>query len=60
MVDFLRAFDFRRVMWVVARDSECELEAATFVHALVGLDCECEVEDVVWIVEVCSHSLAER
>ena len=40
-------------------DSECKVEASTLVHALVGLNREREVKDIVWIREVCLHRRAE-
>ena len=39
-------------------DGEVEVEGPAFVHALVGLDRECEVEDVVGVGEGCLHRFA--
>lgn len=55
MVYLLRALDFRRFVREALADCECEVEFAAFVHALVWLDREGEVERVVWIGEVCFH-----
>lgn len=38
-------------MWIIVVHNECEDEAATFVHALVWLDCKGKVEDIVRIRE---------
>ena len=59
MVNLLRALHFRRVVGKVLVDSEREVENPAFVHALVRLDCECEVEDVVGVGEVGPHGGAE-
>ena len=36
-------------------DRKCEVKSATLVHALVGLDGECEVEGIVRVWEVGFH-----
>lgn len=59
MVDLLCAFDFGRVMWEILVDREAEVEHATLVHALVGLDGESEVEDVVGVGEGHFHRASE-
>jgi len=59
MVDLLRALDFRRVVGKVLVDGECEVEDPTFVHALIGLDGESEVEDVVRVREGGAHGGAK-
>lgn len=35
--------------------SKREDEATTLVHALIRLDCESEVENIIWIRECCLH-----
>ena len=40
-------------------NGEAEVERTAFVHALVRLDGECEVQDIVGIGEGCSHCFAE-
>lgn len=52
MVYLLRALYFRRVMREVLVDSEGEVEAAPFVHALIRVDRKSKVEDVVWVGEL--------
>lgn len=49
MIDLLRTFHLRRVMWEVLIDSEVEVERSTLVHALVRLDGERKVQDVVGV-----------
>ena len=60
MVDLLRALHFRRVVREILVHGEGKDETAPLVHALVGLDRECEVEDVVRVREVGLHRRAER
>lgn len=38
---------------------ECEIEAAAFIHALVRLDSECKVEDIVRVWKIRFHGAAE-
>lgn len=59
MVDLLHALHLGRVMGEVLVDLEVEIEAAAFVHALVRVDSELEVEDIVGIGEMCFHGRAE-
>lgn len=59
MVYLLHALDLRWVMREVLIDLKVEIEAAAFVHALVGIDGELEVEDIVRIREMCLHGRAE-
>lgn len=59
MVDLLRTLHLRRVMRIVIGDLERELEAAALVHALIGINGEREVENVVWVLEVGAHCVAE-
>ncbi|KAJ8107795.1 hypothetical protein OPT61_g8616 [Boeremia exigua] len=59
VVDFLRALDLGRVVREVLVDGEAEVEAPALVHALVWVDGEREVEDVVWVWEVRLHRRAE-
>ena len=59
MVDFLRALHFRWVVGEVLVNGESKVEDPAFVHALVRLDGQCEVEDVVRVGEVCAHGRAE-
>ena len=60
MVDLLCALDFWRVVGEVLVDLEVESEASSLVHALVGVDREFEVEDIVGVREVRLHRCAER
>ena len=60
MVDLLRTLDFRRIVREVLINGEAEVEAPALVHALVWVDGERKVEDVVWVREVCLHCCAER
>lgn len=59
VVDLLRAFDLGRVVGEVLIDRKAEVEAAAFVHSLVRVDGECEVEDVVGVCKVCFHRCTE-
>lgn len=59
MVDLLRALDFRRVVRKVLIDLEIEIKATSFVHALVRIDSELEVEDIVGVREVGLHRCTE-
>ena len=59
MVDLFFTFDFRWLVWEVLADCEGEIEDTAFVQAFVGCECECEVQDVVGIREVCLHRRAE-
>lgn len=59
MVYFLTAPDLRWLVWKVLVDVEIESKLAVAIHALVGLDRQDKVEDVVWIREVGSHGRAE-
>lgn len=59
MIDLLRTLDLGRVMWEVLIDSEVEVEGAALVHALVGLDGENEVQDIVRIGEGHFHRATE-
>ena len=58
MVYLLRAFDFRWIVWEVLVDREVEMESSTLVHALVWLDGESEVEDIIWVRELGLHCAA--
>lgn len=60
MVYLLRAFHFRRVMREVLVHSESEDERAALVHALVGLDRKCEIQDVVGVRECHFHCVSQR
>lgn len=53
------AEDLGRFVREVLVDSEGEGETAAFVHALVRLDGEGEVENIVGVWEVCLHGGAE-
>ena len=59
MIDLLRAFHFRRVVWEVLVDGEVEMKAPSLVHSFVGLNCEGEVEDVVGVGERGFHCASE-
>lgn len=46
-------------MWIIIVHGECEDKATTFVHALVRLDCESKVQDVVGVGEGGLHGTTE-
>lgn len=58
VVDLLGTLDLRWVVWEVLVDGECEVEAPALVHALVWLNSEVEVKNVVWIWELGAACLA--
>ena len=60
MINLLHAFHLRWVMREILIDREGKAECSALVHALVGLDREGEVEDVVCVREVRLHCAAER
>lgn len=60
MVDLLAALDLWRVVREVLVDGESEGERAGLVHALVGLDGQREVLDVVRVGEGHFHGAWER
>lgn len=55
VVDLLPAPDLGRLVGKVLVDGKVECEAAAAVHALVGVDREHKVEDVVGVREFCLH-----
>ena len=59
MVDLLQAFHFRGIVREVLVDGEREVEGAIFVHALVGLDGQGEIEDVVGVGEGHFHRISQ-
>jgi len=59
MVDLLRSLDLRWIMGEVLVDGKVEVEYASFIHSLIRLDCESEVQDVVRVGKVCPHSTAQ-
>ena len=59
VVNLLPALDLGRVVREVLVDGEGKVKGAALVHALVGLDCEGEVEDVVRVREGGFHGGAE-
>jgi hypothetical protein len=58
MVDLLQALDLWRIMREVLVDGEAEVEGAGLVHALVRVDGQGEVENVVRTGEVRAHCAA--
>lgn len=60
MIDLLRALHLGRVMREVLVNTEVEMERATLVHALVGLDRKRKVEDIVGVREMHLHRASER
>lgn len=60
MIYLLCAFDFRGIVGEVLVYSEIEVESPTLVHALVWLNSERKVEDVVRVGERSFHGAAER
>ena len=59
MVDLLRALDLRRIMREILVNREVEVECAALVHALIRLDSESEVQDVVGVREGHFHCTSE-
>lgn len=59
MINLLRALDLWRIVWEILVDVEVKVERAAFVHALVGLYCEDEIEDIVGIGERGFHGRAQ-
>lgn len=60
MIDLLLAVDLGRLVGKRLRDRKPKLEDPALVHALIGLDVEEEVEDVVAVGEVGAHGRRER
>ena len=60
MIYLLRAFHFWWIVREVLVDRKGEMEAASFIHALVWLDGQCEIENVVRVWEVGLHGASER
>ena len=52
MIDPLGAFDLWWIVWEVLVDGESKREAPPLIHALVWLDSEIEVENIIWIWEM--------
>lgn len=59
MINFLGAFHLGWIVREVLVDCKGERKAASFVHALVWLDGESEIEDIVTIGEVNAHCQSE-
>ena len=59
MVDLLLTLDFWGIMWEIVIDGETEMERSASIHALVRVNCEDEVEEIVWIRKGCLHSFAQ-
>lgn len=59
MIDLLGAFHLWRVVREILVDLEGESKASSRVHALIGLDGEGEVEDVVGVGEFSAHRRPE-
>lgn len=59
MVDLLSAFNFGRIMGEVLVDGEAKVEDTTLIHALVRLDGQGEVKDVIGVRERHFHRAAE-
>ncbi len=53
----MRAFNLGGFVGEVLADGKCEMEFATFIHALVGFDSEREVEGIVGVGEVHLHGV---
>ena len=60
MVDFLCAFDLRRVVRKVLIDGEVEVETAAFIHSFIRIDGQGEVENIIRVGERGSHGPAKR
>lgn len=58
VVDLFAALHLGRLVREVGCDVEGEAELAALVHALVRLDVEDEVEDIVWVRELGLHCAA--
>lgn len=59
MVDLLGTLDLGRVMGEILVDGETKIEHTTLIHALVRLDGQGEVEDVVRVREGHLHGISE-
>lgn len=59
MVDLLRALDFGRLVGEALSDGECEVKPTPFVHSLIRLDREGEVEGIIGVREVGLHGTWE-
>lgn len=59
VVDLLSALNLGRVMREVLVDREVEMEDTTLVHALVRLDTQGEVQDIIGVGEGHFHRVAE-
>lgn len=59
MVDLLQAFYLRRVMWKVLVDGEIKIKGAPSVHALIRIDRQYEMENIIRIREVCAHGASQ-
>ena len=55
MIDFLRAFDFGRVMREVLVDGKGKVKSPILVETLIRLDREREIENVIGIREFGAH-----
>lgn len=58
MVDLLCAFDLWWIVRKVLVDRKSEVEASARVHALIRLDGEVKVQDIVWIWKLRTPCLA--
>lgn len=43
-------------MWEVLVDGEIKIKGAPSVHALIRFDRQYEIEDIIWVREICAHS----
>lgn len=60
MIYLLRALDLWWIVGKILVDSKAKVERSAFVHAFIGFDRECKVEDIVRIREFGLHGAAER
>lgn len=58
MIDFLRAFDFGRIVRKVLIDCKIEMKGASFVHALIRIDCQSKVENIIGTWKFGAHRTA--
>ena len=59
MVDLLRTFHLGRVVREVLVDGEVEVEGTILVHALIRVNAQREIEDVVLVRKFKPHGAAQ-
>lgn len=59
MINLLFTIDLGRFMGEGFRNSELEFKNPTFIHSLIGLDIEEEIENIVFVGEIGAHGGGE-